>query len=369
MTGIRELGLGNNAELFSAQADELYAAINGDESHPLWPQAVNLANLIGSDNPLFMNNDDLAIESNSALDSSSDAALEKASDELDEIDSEEFGLPVISSSDEIDDSSSASSNSDWAPDQVTEFVARDEDTVLNTSIETTEDDISDIFDPTVLDVIDTDESSLPVIEDTVFEDTASENTTVIAEHNFDETELLSEEISSVVESDAVAVDVVTDVAIEPEAEISEPAIFETETSVIDDISDVDEVEIAESEAALSDEDLQKAMSAFTEEALAAVDADTEDKTASGIDAGDVFEDTVAEDASIEETTSVVKNEAFGDTSFFLLSDEVGTKLDLARAYIEMGDHEGASDLLNEVLSEGNQRQKLEAKALMDLATA
>jgi pilus assembly protein FimV len=45
-------------------------------------------------------------------------------------------------------------------------------------------------------------------------------------------------------------------------------------------------------------------------------------------------------------------------------DEVGTKLDLARAYVEMGDKEGAREILNEVLAEGNDKQKADAKGLM-----
>ena len=44
--------------------------------------------------------------------------------------------------------------------------------------------------------------------------------------------------------------------------------------------------------------------------------------------------------------------------------EVGTKLDLARAYIDMGDPEGARAILDEVLHEGNASQKQEAQRLM-----
>jgi pilus assembly protein FimV len=44
--------------------------------------------------------------------------------------------------------------------------------------------------------------------------------------------------------------------------------------------------------------------------------------------------------------------------------EVGTKLDLARAYIDMGDPEGARAILDEVLHEGNAAQKQEAQRLM-----
>ena len=45
--------------------------------------------------------------------------------------------------------------------------------------------------------------------------------------------------------------------------------------------------------------------------------------------------------------------------------EVGTKLDLARAYMDMGDPDGARSILDEVLQEGNPNQKQEAQRLLD----
>jgi pilus assembly protein FimV len=45
--------------------------------------------------------------------------------------------------------------------------------------------------------------------------------------------------------------------------------------------------------------------------------------------------------------------------------EVGTKLDLARAYMDMGDPEGARNILEEVLQEGSVNQKQEAQRLID----
>jgi len=45
--------------------------------------------------------------------------------------------------------------------------------------------------------------------------------------------------------------------------------------------------------------------------------------------------------------------------------EVGTKLDLARAYMDMGDPEGARSILEEVLQEGSSTQKQEAQRLID----
>ncbi len=46
-------------------------------------------------------------------------------------------------------------------------------------------------------------------------------------------------------------------------------------------------------------------------------------------------------------------------------DEVGTKLDLARAYIDMGDPEGARSILEEVIEEGNETQKNDAERLIE----
>jgi pilus assembly protein FimV len=45
--------------------------------------------------------------------------------------------------------------------------------------------------------------------------------------------------------------------------------------------------------------------------------------------------------------------------------EVGTKLDLARAYMDMGDPEGARNILEEVVSEGSVAQKQEAQRLIE----
>lgn len=45
-------------------------------------------------------------------------------------------------------------------------------------------------------------------------------------------------------------------------------------------------------------------------------------------------------------------------------DEVGTKLDLARAYLDMGDSQMARDLLSEVVVQGNARQQAEAYTLL-----
>ncbi|MBK6436942.1 MAG: hypothetical protein IPF83_14560 [Rhodanobacteraceae bacterium] len=64
--------------------------------------------------------------------------------------------------------------------------------------------------------------------------------------------------------------------------------------------------------------------------------------------------------TLEPTTqqmTAVKDDFLGD-------DAVATKIDLARAYLDMGDADGARSMLEEVVSEGSEAQKSEAKRLL-----
>ncbi|MFU7351296.1 motility hub landmark protein FimV [Pseudomonas paraeruginosa] len=70
----------------------------------------------------------------------------------------------------------------------------------------------------------------------------------------------------------------------------------------------------------------------------------------------------AEDAAI---ASTLDGESDDDFDFLSGADEAATKLDLARAYIDMGDSEGARDILDEVLAEGNDSQQAEARELLE----
>lgn len=48
-----------------------------------------------------------------------------------------------------------------------------------------------------------------------------------------------------------------------------------------------------------------------------------------------------------------------------LEDEVSTKLDLAKAYVELGDNDSAKTILDEIVAEGNDEQKQIAQQLLD----
>ena len=72
--------------------------------------------------------------------------------------------------------------------------------------------------------------------------------------------------------------------------------------------------------------------------------------------------------SLEHPSFTAQDAALGDDEpefdFLSGTDEVATKLDLAQAYIDMGDADGARDILSEVLTEGDEVQRGEAKEML-----
>ncbi len=84
---------------------------------------------------------------------------------------------------------------------------------------------------------------------------------------------------------------------------------------------------------------------------------------------DQAETVVNPDFAADQTDTEV-NPSFGEATALAeqgeisSSEEVATKLDLARAYQEMGDAEGARELLQEVVNEGDSGQRQTALALL-----
>jgi pilus assembly protein FimV len=46
-------------------------------------------------------------------------------------------------------------------------------------------------------------------------------------------------------------------------------------------------------------------------------------------------------------------------------DEIATKLDLAKAYVELGDKDSAKTILDEVMAEGDDSQRQQAQELLE----
>jgi pilus assembly protein FimV len=70
------------------------------------------------------------------------------------------------------------------------------------------------------------------------------------------------------------------------------------------------------------------------------------------------DDPDAEESSDTEETDAEEADADSDS-------DIDTQLDLASAYIEMGDFEGAREIIEEVLTTGDAKQKEQAQTLLD----
>jgi pilus assembly protein FimV len=83
----------------------------------------------------------------------------------------------------------------------------------------------------------------------------------------------------------------------------------------------------------------------------------------GDDEVDDFDDLafISTDESLQDE---IDDEDDEDFAFLSDSDEAATKLDLARAYIDMGDVDGAREILKEVLQQGTETQCREAQVLL-----
>ncbi|MET0356430.1 MAG: FimV/HubP family polar landmark protein [Cellvibrio sp.] len=81
---------------------------------------------------------------------------------------------------------------------------------------------------------------------------------------------------------------------------------------------------------------------------------------------DLFEQALSDFSaeSLANDPDLSEDDLDAELDFMADADEAATKLDLARAYIDMGDSEGARDILAEVAHEGNEQQRQEAVDLL-----
>ena len=165
---------------------------------------------------------------------------------------------------------------------------------------------------------------------------------------------------------------------------------EADDDVITDTLDLDSM-MAEAEAAVDQGDsslgLDSDFSAAELQAqldelsdLSSLDSELADPQAqdAGTDSGAlglVAADTGAQDVGLDEPLSLDMAFDSEDTDTGVLEelnldsesasgDDVGTKLDLARAYVEMGDQDGARSILEEVVVEGNELQRDDAEKML-----
>lgn len=146
--------------------------------------------------------------------------------------------------------------------------------------------------------------------------------------------------------------------------------------------ETDAVDVADSSDELLDFEVSDAADAATETDEVSLESDDGLSLTSDIDTDDSLAlETTDADLSIEgldtiseqelaEATQALSEDTDGNDLDFDLSDldqvdEAETKLDLAAAYVEMSDPEGAKSILEEIMQEGDEDQKSRAQALLN----
>ena len=127
----------------------------------------------------------------------------------------------------------------------------------------------------------------------------------------------------------------------------------------DELQSQPEVEVAEVEIDLPGE--EELDSSLAEAALdeTAIDNAVIEET--------VIEETVIEETVIEETAETPDNimDEFAEFDDVDVQDAVEVKLDLAKTYLEMGDPEGAKEILEELIEESDEEGQAKARALLE----
>ena len=105
---------------------------------------------------------------------------------------------------------------------------------------------------------------------------------------------------------------------------------------------------------------------------AEIDSETVGTDVGGEDGGVLSDDTALSELSLEQEDDEVLElsmdsldfDSDDDLDLDIAEDESNTQLELAQAYVEMGDEAGAKDILSEVLGKGSDEQKQQANELL-----
>jgi len=327
---------GKDSSAFSSLAAEVQQRKGGDKAY--WDRVVAMGRDLCPENDLFtgaavpeLNAEDLLPEKPETTDLELDAGDEVGAPELDlgldEAADLDIGLPEEETSeaesDEVGDSELEFDLGDFGEELEEEVSDSTAEAPAEESLDTALDepmaDLDDLGDLEVdlgedleasLQESATDDADLDIDEDFSLDFEASDL-------GFDEEELAADEAESGAADTEVEPDTGLDLAIDLEADID----VDTETEETADLAD----------------DLDMGLD---------------------LDASDVTEAVSLDEGDSEFDISSLSEEV----------DEISTKLDLAKAYIDMGDSEGARSILEEVKQEGSDEQQQQADELLKQAS-
>jgi pilus assembly protein FimV len=215
---------------------------------------------------------------------------------------------------------------------------------------------------------DDDSASLDIDEDFSLDFDASDL-------GFEEDEDTTEEISADLDLDSdidLDIDMETETTEEASVDVDMDLDADLDLSVDMDTTDDEVAPVSDETMASLDAGLEIDLDMDTdsiEESVADFEIDLDmDADSSEELVGDLEVDLDMDDASADLEISLDDDDDFDISELSEDVDEVTTKLDLAKAYIDMGDSEGAKSILEEVKAEGNDEQQQQAEELLKKAS-
>lgn len=250
-----------------------------------------------------------------------------------------------------------------------EFDVEDDD--LDFSVELEDESLADLEDSADAD-LDESEFSWEEPEEDVVEsagslELADDDLSLDEEDEFDIDAPLDESDFSLQDLDAslATEEVVEDL----DAEVSSFAELDNELDdvALEDISlddDQMEADLAAELAEVSDEAVESSEPDVAFNEVAPLMSDSEEDLSDDDVFDQALSDFSAESLALDDASDMSDDDMDAELDFMADADEAATKLDLARAYMDMGDNEGARDILAEVAHEGNDEQRQEAVDLL-----
>lgn len=304
-----------NAEAFTQQAEELHTAL-GDESSPLWAKTVTMGAQLCPTNELFGGSAEAEVD---PLQQELAGAVSEADEDL-----LDFDFDLDSTDLEAETPTAAEDSGSDDLDFDLDFDKVDESAGETVAAEEASDTTADAgldFDVSSLDF------NLDQADDTDVAEAVAEEMTGLEE-----------------ESDDSALDF--DLGDLGEAEEEAVASADDELSLDSDLASADDLSFDEASLEMPEE----------------MSAEAEGMELDMADTLEANEGLDLSEAATEDLGDELGDELGGD--IFAEVDEVGTKLDLAKAYVDMGDGDGARSILDEVLEEGSDEQKQQAQELL-----
>ena len=285
--------------------------------------------------------DKTAEEEIESLDELDSELLDLSEGEADKLDFE--AVPALGANDELDDLLDTEDVALELADGELQIDLPEDDELAEagSSIDSVdlEDDIFDLSELT--DTEDDDVSALATVNDSKADD---------VDESLDLDDLLDAPLDEVVDG---------------AGELSEETAEELTLDEVEETDDLAELLVEDTAEESADDSKVEAEESIEEPLVAEDDNDNDDFSD--------LEDLMSSDAEgLAENSDLIggidlDELAAADDEFDFLAgtDECATKLDLARAYVDMEDADGARELLQEVIQEGNDEQKSEAKDLID----